>query len=91
MEWNILVSDEDEVIKYFICPKNSITHRGINQELRWVVSLSWIPLEWKESSRLVNVCLRLWHPERVLTPRMSLRCKHSSREIVLAVDEERKQ
>ena len=54
---------------------------GINHEFRCLTSSSWISPLLKLSSRFVKVCLRLWHPLRVLTPKMSFKWRHSSREM----------
>jgi hypothetical protein len=35
----------------------------------------------KVSSRLDRVCLMLWHPDKVFTPKMSFKWRHSSREM----------
>ena len=54
--------------------------RGMSHDERCFVS-SWAisPVVWKLSSRFDNVCLMLWQPANVLTPKMSFKWRHSSR------------
>ena len=63
---------------------------GINQEDRCLVSSSLISPWLKLSSRFVSLCLMLWHPLRVLTPKMSFKWRHSSRVIAAKNKQERK-